>query len=51
MQIPLVLLLALFAVAVGPYVHPAWGQSRDGRDWSRERARTVPDWVRDGVVY
>ena len=31
--------------------HPVWGQSRDGRDWSREAARAVPDWVRDAVVY
>jgi 1,4-alpha-glucan branching enzyme len=51
MQIPLVLLFALLAVAVGPYVHPAWGRSRDGRDWSRETARPVPDWVKDAVVY
>jgi cyclomaltodextrinase len=42
---------ALLAVAVGSFTHPAWGQSRDGRDWSRETARSVPDWVRDAVVY
>ncbi|HUL80094.1 MAG TPA: alpha-amylase family glycosyl hydrolase, partial [Vicinamibacteria bacterium] len=41
-------LLALAAVAVA---HPAWGQSRDGRDWSRETARAVPEWVKDAVVY
>jgi cyclomaltodextrinase len=42
-------LSALLAVAV--FTHPAWGQSHDGQDWSRETARTVPDWVRDAVVY
>jgi cyclomaltodextrinase len=36
---------------LGAFVHPAWGQPRDGRDWSRESARAVPDWVRDAVVY
>lgn len=30
---------------------PLWGVPRDGRDWSRERARAAPDWVRDAVVY
>jgi glycosidase len=45
------LLSALLALAVGVVAHPVWGQSRDGRDWSRESARAVPDWVRDAVVY
>jgi glycosidase len=39
--------LAVLAAAA-PY---AWGQSRDGRDWSRVEARPVPEWVRDSVVY
>jgi glycosidase len=42
---------AALAVAVSALAHPAWGQSRDGRDWSRQTARAVPDWVRDAVVY
>jgi glycosidase len=42
---------ALVALAAGAVTHPAWGQSRDGRDWSLETARPVPDWVRDAVVY
>jgi glycosidase len=41
----------LLTLAVGAFAHPAWGQSRDGRDWSRETARPVPEWVRDAVVY
>ncbi len=45
------LLSTFLAMAVGAISHPAWGQSRDGRDWSRETARAVPDWVRDAVVY
>jgi glycosidase len=45
------LLYTLLGLAVGATSHPAWGQSRDGRDWSRETARAVPDWARDGVVY
>ena len=45
------LLSAVLAMAVGAISHPAWGQSRDGRDWSRETARAVPDWARDAVVY
>jgi glycosidase len=45
------LLFAAIAVAVSAFAHPAWGQPRDGRDWSREKARAVPDWVRDAVVY
>ena len=46
-------LLALsLTLAVGGWTaHPVWGQSRDARDWSRENARDVPDWVRDAVVY
>jgi cyclomaltodextrinase len=44
-------LSALLALAMGAFTHPAWGQSRDGKDWSRETARPVPDWVRDAVVY
>jgi glycosidase len=51
MQNTIPLLSALLAVAVGPFPHPAWGQSRNGRDWSREAARPVPDWIRDAVVY
>ena len=52
MQTPAPLLAASLAVAVlGAIAHPVWGQSRDGRDWSREAARAVPDWVRDAVVY
>ena len=51
MQSQFPLLSALFAVVVGAFTHPAWGQSRDGRDWSRETARSVPDWVKDAVVY
>jgi cyclomaltodextrinase / maltogenic alpha-amylase / neopullulanase len=47
----LLVLSVLFAAAVGPFTHPAWGQSRDARDWSREGARPAPDWVRDAVVY
>jgi cyclomaltodextrinase len=42
---------SLVACILGAFAHPAWGQSRDGRDWSRESARAVPDWVRDAVVY
>ncbi len=52
MQTPNPLLAAGLAAAVlGGFAHPVWGQSRDGRDWSRETARKVPDWVRDAVVY
>jgi glycosidase len=52
MQTPSPLLAAVLALAVlGAFAHPAWGQPRDGRDWSRETARAVPDWVRDAVVY
>ena len=52
MQTPSPLAAACLAVAVlAAFAHPAWGQSRDGRDWSRETARAVPDWVRDAVVY
>jgi glycosidase len=43
---PFVLLAGILAVS-----HPAWGQSRDARDWSRESARAVPAWARDGIVY
>lgn len=39
------------ATVLSAIAHPVWGQSRDGRDWSREAARAVPDWVRDAVVY
>jgi cyclomaltodextrinase len=42
---------ALRVLGIGVFGHPAWGQSRDGRDWSRESARSVPDWVRHAVVY
>jgi glycosidase len=45
------LLSTFLAMAVGAVAHPVWGQSRDGRDWSGETARAVPDWARDGVVY
>jgi cyclomaltodextrinase len=46
------LLAATLGVAAfGAIAHPVWGQSRDGRDWSRETARAVPEWVRDAVVY
>ena len=49
---PAPLLAASLSVAfLGAIAHPVWGQSRDGRDWSRETARAVPDWVRDAVVY
>jgi len=52
MQTPAPLLAASLTVAfLGAIAHPVWGQSRDGRDWSRETARAVPDWVRDAVVY
>jgi len=51
MQSRFSLVSALLAIAVGAFTHPTWGQSRDGRDWSRETARPVPDWVRDAVVY
>jgi len=52
MHTPAPLLAASLTVAfLGAIAHPVWGQSRDGRDWSRETARTVPDWVRDAVVY
>jgi cyclomaltodextrinase len=51
MQTPCSLLSTVLAVAVGAIAHPVWGRSRDGRDWSRETARTVPDWVRDAIVY
>jgi glycosidase len=51
MQSHLALVSALLAVAAGAFAHPAWGQSRDGKDWSRETARPVSDWVRDAVVY
>jgi len=51
MQSHVPLLSALVALAVGASTHPVWGQSRDGRDWSRDTARSVPDWVRDAVVY
>lgn len=51
MQTPCSLLTTILAVAVGAVAHPVWGQSRDGRNWSRETARAVPDWVRDAVVY
>lgn len=43
---PLALAAILAAAAL-----PAWGQPRDGRDWSRLDARPVPGWVRDAVVY
>jgi cyclomaltodextrinase len=42
---------SLGVALLGAFAHPAWGQARDGRDWSREPARAVPDWVRDAVVY
>ena len=45
------LALSLTVAVVGWTAHPVWGQSKDGRDWSRETARDVPDWVRDAVVY
>jgi glycosidase len=45
------LLSTACAVVLGAFAHPVWGQSRDGRDWSRETARAVPDWVKDAVVY
>ena len=49
---PSVLLSALVALGLlGAFAHPAWGQPRDGRDWSRESARPVPAWIRDAVVY
>ncbi len=52
MQTPAPLLAASLTVAfLCGIVHPVWGQSRDGRDWSREAARAVPDWARDAVVY
>ena len=52
MQTPSPLLATSLVVAIlGAIAHPVWGQSRDGRDWSRETARAVPDWVRDAVVY
>ena len=52
MHTPAPLLAASLTVAfLGAIAHPVWGQSRDGRDWSRETARAVPDWVRDAVVY
>ncbi len=52
MQNPSPFLAASLALAVGSAIaHPVWGQSRDGRDWSRETARAVPDWIRDAVVY
>ena len=52
MHTPAPLLAASLTVAfLGAIAHPVWGQSRDGRDWSREAARAVPDWVRDAVVY
>jgi glycosidase len=51
MQSHAALLPALAAIVLGGFTHPTWGQSRDGRDWSRETARPVPDWVRDAVVY
>jgi len=42
-----VLALALLAAVA----RPAGGAPRDGRDWSREASRPVPEWVRDAVVY
>jgi cyclomaltodextrinase len=45
------LVFVAVAVAVSAFTHPVWGQSRDGRDWSRETARAGPDWARDAVVY
>jgi glycosidase len=52
MQNPSPFLAACLALTVGSAIaHPVWGQSRDGRDWSRETARAVPDWIRDAVVY
>jgi len=44
-------LSALLTLAAFAATHLVWGQSRDGRDWSRETARPVPEWVRDAVVY
>jgi glycosidase len=43
---------AVIAVAlVAPFVPPASAQPREGRDWSKDTARAVPDWVEDAVVY
>jgi cyclomaltodextrinase len=42
---------SLTFVVMAAIAHPVWGQSRDDRDWSRDTARAVPDWVRDAVVY
>ena len=49
---PCAVVSTLLALGVlGALAHPAWGQPRDGRDWSRETARAVPAWARDAVVY
>jgi cyclomaltodextrinase len=45
------LFVAAVVMAASAFAHPVWGQSRDGRDWSREKARAAPDWVRHAVVY
>lgn len=46
-----VLLPALLGGVILAVAHPVWGVSRDGRDWSRDAARPVSEWVRDAVVY
>jgi len=48
---PSALVPVLLAAGVLAIAHPTWGQSRDAREWSRERARDVPAWARDGIVY
>jgi glycosidase len=44
-------LVFLTLAALATAAHPVWGVSRDGRDWSREVSRPVPEWVKDAVVY